>query len=61
LASQDAIEVAHAVDAFLQRFGEDSCHQAAIRAQELEVRGDKEGARLWRKIETELRIKLAGH
>lgn len=59
LASQDASEIAHAVESFLQRFGDDSCHQASVRARELDVRGDKEGALLWRKIESELRIKLA--
>lgn len=61
MTSQDAVEIAHAVEAFLLRFGEDSCHQAAIRAQELDVRGDKEGAQVWRKIESELRVKLVVH
>jgi len=59
LAPNDALEIAHAAEAFLKRFGEDSSHQAGIRAQELEVRGDHEGAQLWRKIEMELRLKLA--
>ena len=60
MATRDECEIAHAVEAFLRRFGEDSTHQAAIRASELEVRGDKEGASLWRRIEQELRLKLTG-
>lgn len=59
LGSNDTSEIIHAVETLLQRFGEDSAYQAAIRANELANRGDLEAAELWRCIERELRARLA--
>jgi len=59
LGSQDASHIVHAAETLLRRFGEDSAHQASIRASELANRGDDEGAELWRCIEQELRNRLA--
>jgi hypothetical protein len=58
LGSKDASDITHAAETLLQRFGEDSAHQASIRARELANRGDSEGADLWRRIEKELRTRL---
>lgn len=58
VGSKDTLKIAHAVETLLQRFGEDSAHQASIRASELASRGDTEGADLWRCIEQELRTRL---
>ena len=59
LESKDVADIVHAAETLLQRFGEDSAHQAGIRAGELAERGDTEGAELWRCIEQELRTRLA--
>lgn len=63
LSSKNASDITHAAETLLQRFGEDSAHQASIRASELRNRGDEEGADLWLCIEHELRTRLAasGH
>jgi hypothetical protein len=52
----DQTGIERAASILLQRFGKDSARQAAIRAREFEIRGDGEGAELWRYIEFELLV-----
>lgn len=59
LGSNRASRITTAADTLLRRFGEDSAHQASIRVKELATRDDTEGADLWRRIELELRARLA--
>ena len=49
-------EIETAVATFFQRYGKDSAHQAALRAEELEDYGEYEDAELWHSIEIELKF-----